>query len=270
MYVEFIRDTLLPELTYLYNKYNVWWQWNKDSSLQQYLIERHYTFEDYFLPSQLLNALTDIIDSEWMGAKGNDELVIPDQALQKCFNSWMFLKKDICVLAMEHVNIVPEHISRPLQNEKIASELFVQSPQKIIYSDNTSRFWIHPKINLYMNKNKAMSYTWNELRYMFLDFCTTNTEHFVRVNENIVAVNVKSDISKLFQFKYFHIDQISSILKQATFYLGRNNTLDKIWHTKTYDTMSETEINQACMFIDDIINVNHNLSATTFFTNICL
>lgn len=271
MYVDFIGNQLLPEIQYLALKFKTFWAFKPNSSLKAYMEEHQYTFKEFFLPQELLDALVDIIDTNYMTVEGNDALIIPDKKLQKCFASWMFLKKDLTSLCLNHIMVAPANVVKNLQNVYMKRDLSVNAPHKLIYDDTSSRFWIHPTLNLLMNRNKNMSYTFEELYFMFLDFCTTDAQHFSRISEDIIVIHSHSEISKLFQFKYFHLNQISALLKQATFFLGRSNNLQKLWKKKVLpDTLTEKEINQACDFIDNIINSNHNLSATIFFSTIGL
>ncbi len=270
MYVEFIKEQLLPELQHLTTKYSVWWTFKPDSTLKSYIERHHYKLNDYFIPDELLNILLDIIDSNYMAVEGNSALIIPDKFMKKCFSSWMLLKKDLAFHCLEHIDVVEENISKNLQNKHIAMNLCVNSPIELLYNDRTSKFWVHPILNFHLNQNKDVAYSWTELHFMFLDFCTTNVEHFTRVNETIIAINSQSEISKLFQFKYFHLDQIDDLLKHATYFLGRTNKLQKLWRYKTFNIMSEEEINQICTFVDDVINNNHNLSGQIYFSCINL
>jgi hypothetical protein len=269
-YVDFIKDDLIPEIQTLTVKYATWWTFKPNSPLKIYLEKHEYTFNTYFLPEELITAILEIIENTYMTLDGNSELIIPDPELQKCFPAWMILKKDIRMHCLEHVDVAPPAVSIPLQNEHIANDFYVHSPIEILYMDRTSQFWLHPVLNSLINHNKQIAYSWNELKFMLLDFCTLNSEHFTRVNENIIFVNTDSELSQLFQFKYFHLDQIERLLKDTSCFLGRTNTLQKLWRHKKYDVMSENDINYCCTFVDDIINNNHNLSGKFYFSSITL
>jgi|694.fasta_scaffold22337_6 hypothetical protein len=269
-YVDFIKDDLLPEIQNLTVKYATWWSFKPDSLLKTYLEKHEYAFNTYFLPEDLITAVLEIIDNNSMTLEGNSDLIIPDPALQKCFPAWMILKKNIRIHCMEHIDIAPPVVSIPLQNEHIANDFYVNSPIEILYLDRTSQFWLHPVLNRLINQNKQIAYSWNEMKFMLLDFCTTNTEHFTRVNENLIYINPESELSYLFQFKYFHLDQIEHLLTQTSCFLGRTNTLQKLWRYKKFDVMTENDVNHCCNFIDNIINNNHNLSKTFYFSSVIL
>jgi hypothetical protein len=269
-YVEFIRDELVPEIQNLAAKYATWWSFKPNSLLKSYLEKHEYIFNTYFLPEELITTIFDIIENKYLTLDGNSDLIIPDPELQKCFPAWMILKKDIRMHCLEHIDEAPPVVSIPLQNENIANDFYVTSPVEILYMDRTSQFWLHPVLNSLLNQNKQVAYSWNELKYMLLDFCTLNTDHFTRVNESIIYVNSDSELSNLFQFKYFHLDQIENLLKETSCFLGRTNTLQKLWRHKTFDVMSEQDVNYSCNFVDDIINNNHNLSGKFYFSSVNL
>ena len=269
-YVDFIKDYLHPEIENLAAKYATWWTFKANSLLKSYLEKHEVTFNTYFLPNELITAVFDVIQNNFMTLEGNNSLIIPDPNLQKCFPAWMILKKDIPLLCLEHVDIAPPSVSVPLQNEHIANDFYVASPTEILYMDRTSQFWLHPVLNSLINQNKQIAYSWNELKFMLFDFCTTNSEHFTRVNENIICINTDSEFSHLFRFKYFHLDQIEDLLKETSCFLGRTNTLQKLWRCKNFDVMSENDINYCCNFVDDIINNSHNLSGKFYFSSVNL
>lgn len=270
MYLDFIHQRLLPEIERLTSKYAVWWSFKPTSPLKEFLEKYHYKFEDYFLPSTLVDTLCQIIENQYMLIEGNSTLVIPDKELQSCFPAWMFLKKDLMYHCADHIIVASQETSTRLQNENIAKDFYVSSPINLLFQDSTSKFWVHPLLNTLLNQNAQVAYSWNDLHFLFLDFCTTNSDHFSRVNENIISIHPDSELFELFRFNYFHLDQCDDILKQAIFFLGRTNTLQKLWKHKTFNGISEKEVNEVCSFIDDVINSNHHLSAQSYISAIQL
>ena len=270
MYLDFIHQRLLPEIERLTSKYAVWWSFKPTSPLKEFLEKYHYKFEDYFLPSTLVDTLCQIIENQYMLIEGNSTLVIPDKELQSCFPAWMFLKKDLMYHCADHIIVASQETSTRLQNENIAKDFYVSSPINLLFQDSTSKFWVHPLLNTLLNQNAQVAYSWNDLHFLFLDFCTTNSDHFSRVNENIISIHPDSELFELFRFNYFHLDQCDDILKQTIFFLGRTNTLQKLWKHKTFNGISEKEVNEVCSFIDDVINSNHHLSAQSYISTIQL
>jgi hypothetical protein len=99
LYLEFIDQQLFPELERLTTKYATWWTFKPTSSLKTFLEKYNYKFEENFRPSNLIDALLNIIETNYMFIEENSCLVIPDKELQKCFPSWMFLINDlICIV----------------------------------------------------------------------------------------------------------------------------------------------------------------------------
>jgi len=224
MYLEYIQQELLPLLQKLLNKYSIWWSFKSDSLLKEYLEEHNIYLNNYFCPSDLCNAiLTIITESPHMKDSGNSNIIVLDEKLQECFMSWIVYKPDLLSLCRQHVNIVPIETSVKLQNDSIANEIFLKTPDNVIFNDPASTFWLHPEINAVINNRTQVVYTWKEINDLFIDFCTSNQKHFYRVHDDIFQINANSIFASIFQFKFFHLNQIEDMLKKVTFFLGKSD-----------------------------------------------
>lgn len=217
---------MIPELKRLQKKYSTWWTFKIDSPLPEYLKQHHVSLGQYFCPEELFNAIYSVANSNWMFEPGNSSIIVPDSALQKCFKTWIIYTPDLFKHCTEHVTSAPTDKRDELLRGAIADHFFVETPTEIVFKDPSSLFWLHPEINCIMNKNQTIVYSWETLNTLFLDFCTTNTNHFTRLNDSIISINPLSDLGTIFKFKFFDKNQISTILKSITRFLGKTNTLE--------------------------------------------
>jgi hypothetical protein len=226
MYLEYITTQLLPEIKKLIFKYSSWWTFKSHSSLHTYLKNNNVFLETYFYPDQLLSAILYLVRKNNMQEYYNENIIIPDIFLQQCFQSSILYKPDILEYCLEHIYLVSNEQTVKLMNQSIHNELFIDIPEDIIYNDPSSLFWLHPDINRILTKNKKIVFSWQELYSLFLDFITTNNIHFIRKEDMIFNINENSELSKIFNFKYFHKNQIEDMLKQITKFLGKSNTVE--------------------------------------------
>lgn len=245
MYFEYLRDHLCPEVTKLLFKYRTWWTFKHNSLLKEYLEENNVILDQYFCPDSLCNAICNIAEQKNLIDNGNTNIIYADTKLQECFNLWILYIPDITDYCKGHIDVIPHGKSRVLQNRAIQKEIYVDTPENIVYNDSSSMFWLHPDINLAMNNSAKLIYTWKELNDCFLDFCTTNKLYFTRHENSVFSINSSSCLSTLFKCKYFHQNQIESILKTVTKYLGKTKTLDCICPEL------ETSFNSKYSFVKD-------------------
>jgi len=226
MYLDFIKQQLQPKLQKLLHKYSVWWSFKPESQLKDYLEDNDVYLNTFFRPSELYEAITSIVEStQSMKDSGNNDIVILDAKLQDCFKSWVIYKPELMTLCQEHIDILSPEMSAKLQNESIVNELCIHIPENIIFNDPASMFWLHPEINALMSNNVIILYSWKQMYDVFFDFCTTNKTHFYPINDSIYQIDSNSMFARLFNFKYFHKDQIEDLLKGVTLFLGKSNTL---------------------------------------------
>lgn len=231
LYLEFIEDNLLPTLRKLLNKFSIWWTFKPDSLLKDYLEINSFTLSTYFRPEELFDVIVEFAKTRNMIDLGNSQIIILDQKLQECFKLWVLFIPDLFLLCQDHVNIVSADQNRILQNMSITQEMCIEVPDNIIFNDPSSQFWLNPDINAIINFNNPsikVTYSWAELNALFLNFCTTNKEHFTRIQESIIQVNYSSPLAKILPFKFFNTSQIEEILKKSTLFLGKSNTLKNV------------------------------------------
>lgn len=225
MYLVFIQEQVHPIIKSLLEKYSVWWSFKPLSTLEEYLKDYNVALPQYFNPEELYNAIVNIAASNGMIEPGNEKIIVADRRMHECFNAWYIYVPDLFKVCLKHVQPVPHDMSLNLQNDAVYKEIFVEPPENIIYNDSSSLFWLHPDINFAMNKNRAMTYSWNELIMLFENFCLTNRQHFTNLGNSMFQINPMSNLRTLFKFKIFHEKQIEELLKSVTKFLGKTNTV---------------------------------------------
>jgi hypothetical protein len=204
---------------------------------------------------------------------GNSNIIIPDRELQQCFDTWVIYTPDIYNYCINHIIPAPIAIASKLTKECFVNNFYVETPRNIIFNDPSSLFWLHPEINGIINLTKPhkIAYSWSELKELFLDFCTTDTYHFTRLDESIIVINSSSELASLFSFKFFKIDQVDAILKGITKFLGKKNTLEKCCKHLTFinpHNVDNEYNNKIFKFIDLAIN-NYN-SMLPYVPSMCV
>jgi len=271
MYVDFIEEELLPEINSLAEKYADWWTFKPSSPLKAYLSDREIVMDEYFSLEELRYRVMSILEhaAQFLNS---DVIVLADQELQMVFDSWYIFVPDIIENhLLSHVIPAPvDIISNDLQNKHMIEDFFVYSPVDIIYKDPSSVFWIHPFVDFAMNRSTGNVGSWNKLLFMFTEFCLNNTTYFTRFSDSIIGINVNTSLTSLFDFKFFHLSQVETLLQQITKFLGRKNSMIQschfITHNPTFDYITSIHPN-VFTFIDYIIN-NHNDMMPDFKTGI--
>jgi hypothetical protein len=261
LYVDFMKNKLVPELQELKSKYDQWWTFKSNSTLKTYLEEQRYIFPKYFSPDDLLNAVSDVFSN--MTVAGNSDIIELDGDLQLVFDSWIIYRPNLMQEhLMPHVIEAPVEISHQLTNEHIMKNLAIESSYDILYKDPSSVFWFNPIVDFLINNTTGNTYSWQEIVNLFTDFCTNNKKFFTRHSDYIISVNEGTPLTKMFYFKYFHITQIEQILTKITRFLGRRNGIfDACAYLKYNFVFNDINTNEKYTnlftFIDDIINNNN-------------
>lgn len=263
MYVNFIRAELLPQLISLASKYAVWWTFKPDSLLKSYLNDREIYMEKYFRPDELLEQVLNILKNSTQFSN-NSVIVLNDEELQRVFNTYFIHVPDLIQEnLLPHIVPAPEEISHCLQDKIMTDNFYVTSPVDIIYKDPSSVFWLTPVVDFAINKSTGNVNSWSKLLSVFTEFCTTNNECLTRHGDTILEIRENTFLNDLFDFKFFHISQIETILKSITKFLGRKNGLNQscplLKHISMYKQSSCNKFTDVLMFIDDVVNNNNNL-----------
>lgn len=226
MYLEFIQNEVYPTIKKLLQKFSIWWTFQPESLLEDFLKDYNVILPQYFCPEELFNAILNIASSNGMIEYGNSNIIVADRKLQECFKTWYIYIPDLLKYCTDHVQPVNSEINESLKNDAVYREIYIEPPVNIIYNDPSSLFWLHPDINYAMNNNLAMTYSWKELVSLFENFCYTNKQHFIRIDQATFQIKPTSILNSLFKFKIFHKNQIEGILKSVTKFLGKPKTIE--------------------------------------------
>ena len=261
MYVDFIEEELLPEINRLAEKYADWWTFKPSSPLKAYLSDREIVMDEYFSLEELRYRVMSILEhaAQFLNS---DVIVLADQELQMVFDSWYIFVPDVVENhLLSHVIPAPADISNDLQNKHMTEDFYVDSPVDLIYKDPSSVFWIPSFVDFAMNQSTGNVGSWNKLLFMFTEFCLNNTTYFTRFSDCIIGINENTCLTSLFDFKYFHISQIETLLQKITKFLGRKNSIFQSCHFITHNPAFDiTSIHpNVFTFIDDIINNNNDM-----------
>jgi hypothetical protein len=253
-YHDFIKTLLLPHIKRLIKSYSVFWCFKADSELYNYLSNRNIKLQKYFLLSDLYCAFNNFAKINLFSDPGNSNIILPDNELQKIFNTYVLYKPELMKFLLDHVQVAPIEQIIKLQSDNIQKLLYVKPPNNLIYKNQSSLFWVHPGLNYILNKNQKIYYTWNEIKSLFLDFITSSPLHISRVNDSFFYIHPTSELKQIFKFTYFNIAQIEDILKIATKYLGKTNGLNGICPLLQFE--SSILCSKAFQIIDNLINIH--------------
>ena len=261
LYLEFISTQLIPKLAKKTIEYAEWWIFKPDSTLAQFIQENQLTLNLYFRPIELRNLIEHVASKEDLYERGNYDVIALPEKLKLCFNTddnTIYLP-DLYKYCLPHVNVVDESKSFIVKNELIKSELYVDSPLDIIYTDPSSKFWIPRQlIHPYTSDDNQLIFTWKELCAKFLKLIT-NPHSSIRQNENnIFFINDDSPLAKRCCFKRFHRNQIPDILKKTTKFLGKSNTVLSICSDLKFPHIGPNE--PVVYWIEDLIMKSNHLT----------
>jgi hypothetical protein len=256
IYLDYITTQLLPELKKLIFKFSTWWTFKPNSSLKSYLTSNNIFLDEFFLPNQLLSVILHLVHKKNMQEVYNENIIVlSDIRLQHCFQSSILYKPNILGYCLPHIDLIANEQTATLMKRMIHNELYVDIPEELIYRDPSSLFWLHPDVNRIITDNKKIVFSWKELNLLFLDFITTNNTHFLRKEDMIFYINENSILSEIFNFKFFHKNQIEDILKQLTRFLGKSNNIKNCCEKLSFKNLKIDE--KSFSFIDKNIN-NYN------------
>lgn len=85
------------------------------------------------------------------------------------------------------------------------------------YQDPSATFWLNPLVDWIIYKSEKNVHSWNQLLVDFTDFCVNDKIFFTHHNNSIIEINDNTFFASLYDFKYFHLSQIETMLKQITF-----------------------------------------------------
>ena len=262
MYADLIKTELLPQLTHLAAKYAVWWSFQPGSLLKTFLDDRNIKFDKYFRPEELLEQVLNTLSN--LSQFSNNNVIVLDKELQLVFDSWFIFIPDIIKTnLLPHVVQAPMEIANDLQNEHMINNFYVETSYDIVYKDPSSVFWLNPVIDFAIHKSTGNVNQWNNLLFIFTEFCTNNKFFFTRHNDTIIGIRNNTTLTHLFDFKYFHISQIETILKKTSKFLGRKNDIIQncsfLKDTQLFNKVSTDKYTNVFTFIDYVINNNKDL-----------
>ena len=250
-------------MNYLAAKYASWWTFKPSSPLKLYLSEREIYLDEYFGLDELQEKVMTVLKSA-VQYSNSDVIVLIDEEQQMAFDSWYIFVPDIIKdHLMSQVVAAPHEISNDLQNKHMAENFYIDSPMDLIYKDPTSVFWLPPVIDFAMNQSTGNVYSWNKLLFMFTEFCLNNTNYFTRHSDSIISINDNTFLTSVFDFKYFHLSQIETILKKVTKFLGRKKGMIQSCHFIKHNPLINVSLikkhSNVFTFVDDVINNNNTL-----------
>lgn len=250
-YASFISQILsqIKELSY---QFNHWWMLKPNSLLQKYLLEHQIILEKYFNADTLCNTLYQLFQSKKIEQPNNKDIVILDNSLQLCFQTFMIYKPHLFETCKHLIQRAPGDIETKLRNDSIYQNLSVNCSPDLIYQDPSSIFHLNPQVRKLMETHQHI-FKWSELIGLLQDFCTTHPEHFSRQLE-IIKVKKNSPWATLLPFKYFHIDQCGAILKSITLYLGRNPFVTYSCSNLQKRLFPNSMFNEVLKFVEDKID----------------
>jgi hypothetical protein len=240
-------------------EYAEWWILKPESNLSKIIQQQRVPLNLFFRPVELTTLIQNYAHQNDMYIKGNSDILILNNELKMCFNTPIVYIPDLYNLCLPHVNVVNESKSFVIKNELIHDEFYADSSTEIIYCDPSSKFWIPRQLSssCFCN-NTQIIFSWKELYENFLKFITSPNSHITQINNSIFFITEKSIFAHQFNFKYFHINQISIILKQMIKFLGKSNTFLTMCPDLKF---SEIEPQDKIVFwIEDIIQKNNNIT----------
>jgi hypothetical protein len=226
LYLEFLNAQLMPKLNKKTIEYAEWWIFKPESTLAKFIQNNQLDLNLYFRPSELIALIEHIANKENRYDRGNYNIMFLPEELKQCFNVSTVYLPELYNHCLPHVNFVNDSKSFFLKNELIESELYIESPLDIIYTDPSSKFWIPRQlIHPFVSDDNQLIFTWKELCTKFLKLITNPHNSITQTEGNMFFINDDSILAKLFNFKQFHKNQIPDILKKTTKFLGKTNTI---------------------------------------------
>jgi hypothetical protein len=259
LYLEFLNTQLIPELSRKNVEYAEWWILKPESSLSNLIQQQRLPLNLFFRPIELTTLIQDYAHQNDMYIKGNENILILNDELKTCFNTPIVYIPDLYNLCLPHVDVVNESKSFVIKNKLIHDEMYVDSPTEIIYCDPSSKFWIPRQFfSSGISTNNQFIFSWKELYDNFLSFITKPNAHIKQITNTIFFIDDNSIFADRFNFKYFHINQISLILKQMIKFLGKSNTILTACPDLKFEDINPQD--DVVLWMEDIIQNNNNIT----------
>lgn len=246
-----VSECILPQIILLKKNYSTWGSFKENSLLNRYLIEKGYTLDTYFTPSELTETVIQCIKNQNMTEPGNSKIFLLDAVLQKIFSSNVYFKDDFEKEILSHVNIIPEPLSLELTNNYIHEHLYIHvHDENIIFEDPSSVLWIEPNLNAIINNSSRVTFSFQEIISLFKNYIVNHCQRF----NNIVIIKQNSPLKSIFPFSYFHASQVEDILKKHIQFLGRQKTFYSVCPTLDFPTLRNKK--NFVKWFEDLISHN--------------
>lgn len=240
-------------------EFEEWWTFKPESTLAKLIEKNHMSLDPHFRPIELTSLIEQLASKENMVGHGNYEIMYFNSEFKQCFNTAFVYRPNLYSLCLPHVDIVNDIKSFFLKNDLIKNELYVESPLNIIYSDPSSKFWIPREfIYPYVCQDNQNIFNWKDLCSIFLKFVSNPESSITQMENSMFFIKEDSALAKLFNFKQFHKNQIPDILKKATKFLGKSNSILTLCPDLKFSHISP--YNPVVYWIEELIAKNNNLT----------
>jgi len=185
---------------------------------------------EYFTPGVLIDCIKEQANRLHLIDPRNSALLFTDNSpFETCFKNSILYIPELYNHLLPHVNVVchAETLLK-LKHQAINDDIYVDTPTAIILQDPQAQFWLPPIFNQIVCKNKKITYSWAELHDIFQEFFMSNSNfnHFVRLDDSVFQIKSSSPLAtNLFNFTYFHKNQLTTLLHCITKYLGTTSNV---------------------------------------------
>lgn len=227
--VSYLEQQLCPALEESLENNAEWWTLKERSPLRNYIFSlgSENPLDEYFTPNVLIEFIKDQAYRLSLIDPGNAAIILTDNSpLNTCFKSSIIYIPELYNHLLPHVNVVCHaETLLSLKHNAIKDEIYVETPSSIILQDPLAQFWLPTIFNQIICKNKKITYSWSELHDLFHEFFTSNSNHFVRLDDSACQITPSSPLATFFKFTYFHKNQITALLHHITQYLGTTSNI---------------------------------------------
>lgn len=253
-----MNTQLIPKLKEKTEEYKEWWIFKPNSPLATYIQQQGYALNLYFRPIELIETIQNIAHFKNMYTYGNQDVIVLDEELQQCFNTTCIYLPKLMSFCLCHVNVVVDSKRcDQLKNEMIKNDFYIEPPVDLILNDPTSKFWIPQQfITAYNQKKKRVNYPWKELMSLFFKFITKYENGINQLGGSMFQIQPNCSFADKVQFKYFHTQQVPTILKQITKFLGKSNNLSTLCSDLYFCDVSPHD--DVIFWIEDMITMNYD------------
>lgn len=225
LYLNTIRDNILPELQKTYNRYAFWCTLKESSPICKILKAYNTVLPVPMTMENLTRVLTDIFHDQDMLSKNNPQIVILNKQFQDIFPDHLVFLPDLEKLLIPHIHICPQYLCRNVQSDMITEDLYITSPSDILYEDPTSLFWLQDDLNMLLNKKQKITYTWAEILTIFKNYIVTNKQTYLKGQDDNIIWLTSTPLYNFFPCTHLDLSQIETLLKEHTIFLGRETRL---------------------------------------------